>query len=179
MFWWSFILFEVLPTCFSADLWWELPWLLLLFFEFTQTASGVKLWRTCTWCVLASVDWLALILIIKTTSLSFVSSDHQLWGMPSTESPNDWLSSWRTKISAAWSGLTMPAAGVTSSHLGKPKEPLGWYSYACPSSLAVDWPQQVNWKRTLSSLLLLEIFKLNVSWFWRTIWVVLTSVSGI
>lgn len=108
-----FLLIWVTPSMFVCGPMMGTSLLLSLFFEFMRSALAEKLWCTCTWCVLASVDWLALIKIIKVTSLFTVSSDHQPCRVSSTEFSNDRLSTCWTKISAAWSGLMMPAAGVT------------------------------------------------------------------
>lgn len=76
-----------------------------------------KMWRTCTRWVFGCAVQLPLIFTSKITSLSLVSSDHQLWGIPSTNSSDVWNSSWCTATSVTWSGAIMPAAGVTYTNL--------------------------------------------------------------
>lgn len=67
---------------------------------------------------------------------------------------------------------------ITSSHRGKPKEPLGWWSDACPPSLMVASPSQIILNRALSFPHLLVILNTDLSWFWRIMLFVLTIVSG-
>lgn len=113
-FWWSsiFPLLELL-SCLRSVLWVEPPpW---PFFEMPEDLDSVravfpvKQWRTRIWWVLTSVEQLPWITKLKITSLSRLSSDHQLWGIPSAGSSN---SSWCTEISSNLPGLIMPAAGV-------------------------------------------------------------------
>lgn len=111
--WSSSVMSEALPTCRSPV---EVAWLLLelLFFESIRTALAEKQWRTRTLWIFVSIEQLPLTLTIKITSLSRVSSDHQLCGIPpSTNSSRVWNSSCRTETSTTWSGLIMPAAGET------------------------------------------------------------------
>lgn len=68
---------------------------------------------------------------------------------------------------------------VTSSHCGKPKEPLGEWSDAIPSSWTVLCPWHTISNKASSVELLLLMRKIDVSWSCRIILCVLIIVSGI
>ena len=69
--------------------------------------------------------------------------------------------------------------GVTSSHRGKPKEPLGVGSDESPSSLTVDCPSQTISYSASFFPHLLVMRNMVASWFWRIMLFVMMIVSGI
>lgn len=92
----------------------ELPWCFLpMLFESRWTELAEKRWWTCIWWLRVISELFPLTFTNKMTSLSLVSSDHQLCGIPSTNSSKVWNSWWCIEISTTWSGFITPAAGVT------------------------------------------------------------------
>lgn len=67
---------------------------------------------------------------------------------------------------------------ITSSQRGRPNVPLEWLSGSSPSSLTRVWPLQTMLKMALLEFEVFLIVKMNVSWLWRRMLLVLTDVSG-
>ena len=111
---WSTTSYELL-RCWKLDRRRAIPGVCLVF------CSGDSLcfvlaeqqWRTHTRWHLVFLVYLPCTLTTSITFLFLVFSHQQFCGTPSTNSSRVWCSSWWTDTSAIWSGLIMPAAGVT------------------------------------------------------------------